>query len=103
VTFKRWEWLKNTSEVTLLTKNTSFLNMLYLEQSLVECKVSLADGNFLATLLMHANHTFPKFHKHTNPSSTRTSSSKTKGRTNTKTFAHKWSQPVVQNRKKFST
>jgi hypothetical protein len=38
--------LKNVSEITVVTKNISFLKNLYLVQSYVECEVSLADGNF---------------------------------------------------------
>ncbi len=47
MTFKFWEMLKNVSEVTLVTKNTSFLNILNFVQSFVECKVSQADGSIL--------------------------------------------------------
>jgi hypothetical protein len=48
VTFKFWEMLKNTSEVTLAvsTKNIIFLKILNLVQSFVECKVSLSDGMY---------------------------------------------------------
>jgi hypothetical protein len=45
VTFKLWELLKNASEVTLVPKDF-FPKMLDFVQSFVECKVSLADGNF---------------------------------------------------------
>jgi hypothetical protein len=48
VTYKFWKLLKNASEVTLVPKIIVFLKILNLVQSFVECKVSLADGSFLA-------------------------------------------------------
>jgi hypothetical protein len=46
VAFKFWKILKNVSEVTLVTNNIFFLKILNFVVSFVECKVSLADGNF---------------------------------------------------------
>jgi hypothetical protein len=38
--------LKDASEVTKMLRNIVFLEILNFLQSVVECKVSLADGNF---------------------------------------------------------
>ncbi len=46
MTFKFWKLLKNASEVTLVPKKFFFLKILNLVRSIVECKVSLADGIF---------------------------------------------------------